>query len=197
MASEGKVWFGISHVVYALDDDGAVGDEWKELPGARTLTVEAENSQNNFYADNMIYWVSSTSSSSTFTLELARVTDEAMHDLFGYTDDAVSGLTLQAANVQFPTFTLGYQYEGDTDTLRGVKYGCTFTQFPENHTTTEDSTEPDTVTIDGSIAGKTFTLNNDDIRVVGGYCSNAGTTHAAYDAFYLQPPVPGAAPAAA
>lgn len=188
-----KVRFGASRVVYALETNGVIANTWKTLAGAVQISFTPQNDSNTFYADNMGYYMTTGAASDEFSIELADMTDEAKQDILGFVVDATSGLFIEPVNASHKTFAMGYQVEGDGNVLRGIKYGCTLNRPSEEHNTTTDSTDPDTLTLDGTAIGKTFTVDGEPIPVLGGYCTNAGDTHAAFDAFYTKPPQPGVA----
>ena len=137
--------------------------------------------------------MTSGAASDEFSIELADMTDQAKRDILGYIVDEVSGLSIEPVNAEHKTFAMGYQVEGDGNVLRGIKYGCTLNRPSEEHNTTTDSTDPDTLTLDGTAIGKTFTVDGEPIPVLGGYCTNAGDSHLAFDKFYTKPPQPGVA----
>ena len=188
-----KVRFGASRVVYALETNGVIANTWKTLAGAVQISFTPQNDSNTFYADNMGYYMTTGAASDEFSIQLADMTDEAKQDILGFVVDATSGLFIEPVNASHKTFAMGYQVEGDGNVLRGVKYGCTLNRPSEEHNTTTDSTDPDTLTLAGTAIGKTFTVDGEPIPVLGGYCTNAGDTHAAFDAFYTKPPQPGVA----
>lgn len=195
MASEtNKVRFGVSNARYALElEEGGFG-EWKHLAGAVNVEFSPQGSQNIFYADNMGYYTSNPNATDQISIELADLTDEAKMDLLGYELDETSGLLLEPTNAIRVPFAFGYQVEGDGNTLRGVRYGGTLSRPSETHSTTSDSVEPQTQTIEGTFIGKTFEVNGEERAFIGGACTNAGTSHAAYDAFWTAVPQPGVAP---
>ena len=188
-----KVRFGASRVVYALETNGVIANTWKTLAGAVQISFTPQNDSNTFYADNMGYYMTTGAASDEFSIELADMTDEAKQDILGFIVDDTSGLFIEPVNASHKTFAMGYQVEGDGNVLRGIKYGCTLNRPSEEHNTTTDSTDPDTLTLDGTAIGKTFTVDGEPIPVLGGYCTNAGDTHAAFDAFYTKSPQPGVA----
>lgn len=147
-----------------------------------------------FYADNMGYYTASAAATDQISIELADLTDQAKVDLLGYVQDDTSGLLYEPVNAIRKPFAFGYQVEGDGNTLRGVRYGGTLSRPTESHSTTTDSTDPDTFTIEGTFVGKTFTINGDDVPIIGAACTNAGDTHLAYDKFFTVVPQPGVAP---
>jgi phi13 family phage major tail protein len=188
-----KVRFGASHVVYAIETDGVISSTWTDLAGAVQISFSPQNSSNTFYADNMGYYMTTGAASDEFSIELADMTDAAKQDILGYIVDDVSGLFIEPVNADHKTFAMGYQVEGDGNVLRGIKYGCTLNRPSEEHNTTTDSTDPDTLTLEGTAIGKKFTVDGELLPVLGGYCTNAGDTPAAFDKFYVKPPQPGVA----
>ena len=192
-ATEDKVEFGVEHVVYALDeDDGSVGDTWVDLAGAVELNIEASSNENIFYADDGPYYTFYGNQSDSFTLNIARLPEQAKIDLLGYERDATSGGLLKPTMYKPKSFTLGYEYKGDTNDYRGIKYGCTLAVPTENHTTTNESTEANTVELTGTSIGKVFTVGNEEKRYGGAYWKTGDT---GFSKFYTTPPQPGVAPA--
>ena len=190
--TEGKIEIGISHIVYALDKpDGSVGETWKPMAGAVQLQVEPQGSTNNFYADNSAYYTSYGASSDNFTLEIARLTDEAKIDLLGHVRDSVNGGLGEPANAKPKMFTMGFQYEGDTDVVRGLKYGCTLSRPSSTHNTTTESSDPDTITLDGSAIGKTFTVDGEEVKYINYAFKSSDENDDGFKYFYTKPITPG------
>ncbi len=192
--AENKVRFGASNVRYALEDGQGGYGQWKRLAGTVQISFEPQGSQNTFYADNVGYFISNGSSSDTISVEIADLTDQAKIDLLGYKQDATSGLLYEPVVSERKPFALGFQVEGDANHMRGVRYGGTLNRPSEAHNTTTDSTDPDTLTIEGTFVGKTFTVGGEEIPILGAACTDAGETHDAYDKFWKAVPVPGVAP---
>ena len=70
------VRFGLSNVTYATatyDGTDITYGDVKKLPGAVTLTLDASGDLTSFYADDIVYFASSTSNGYTGTLEVANV----------------------------------------------------------------------------------------------------------------------------
>lgn len=192
--ADNKVRFGASNVRYALETENGFG-EWKRLAGTVQISFDPQGSQNTFYADNTGYFISNGAATDSISIELADLTDEAKVDLLGFVQDETSGLLYEPVNSVRKPFALGFQVEGDATTLRGVRYGGTLNRPSEAHNTTTDSTDPDTLTIEGTFVGKTFVVGGEDVPVLGAACTNAGDSHEAYDNFWTKVPQPGVAAA--
>lgn len=193
----GKVVYGLKNVHYAIytpGESGAAGTygAWKSIPGAVSLTADADTTQNDFYADDVVYATISASSKETGTIEFACITDEMYTDLFGYSNDTTSGLTYQPTDPMSVTVALGYEVSGNEGKMRGVRYNVQFTDPSQSSNTMTDSTNPDTVTANYTAVGRDFTIGAETVNVLKAHCTNAGTTHEAYDKFWRQVLIPGA-----
>lgn len=193
----GKVVYGLKNVHYAIytpGESGAAGTygAWKSIPGAVSLTADADTTQNDFYADDVVYATISATSRETGTIEFACITDEMYTDLFGYSNDTTSGLTYQPTDPMSVTVALGYEVSGNEGKMRGVRYNVQFTDPSQSSNTMTDSTNPDTVTANYTAVGRDFAIGAETVNVLKAHCTNAGTTHEAYDKFWRQVLIPGA-----
>lgn len=190
-----KVRYGLSNVHYAMwDDENKEYGTPKPLAGAVSISFEPQGSQTNFYADNIVYFVTNASATDTGTLEIADITDQAKKDIFGYTQDSTNtGLSYEVTNATPKSFALLYQVEGDGNTERGVRYNVTASRLSETHSTTNDTVEPQTYSVNYTAVGRDFTIGNATKNVIKGSCNNSGETHAEYDAWFTKVVCPGAA----
>lgn len=199
----GKVIYGLKNVhysVYTPGTNGAAGTygAWKSIPGAVSLSSDADTTQNDFYADDGLYATISASGKETGTIEFAAITAEMYADLFGYATDSTSGLTYQNTEPVGTTFALGYEVSGNEGKMRGVRYNVTFTAPSQSSNTMTDSTNPDTVSVNYTAAGRDFTIGTGTsahtVNVLKAHCTDDGETHAAFDNFWNAVIVPGATP---
>jgi phi13 family phage major tail protein len=199
----GKVIYGLKEVHYSIytpGENGAAGTygPWKRIPGAVSLSADADTTQNDFYADDGVYATLSASGKETGTIEFAAITAEMYADLFGYATDSTSGLAYQNTEPVGTTFALGYEVSGNESKMRGVRYNVTFTPPSQSANTMTDSTNPDTVSVNYTAAGRDFTIGTgtsaQTVNVLKAHCTNEGETHTAYDNFWNAVIIPGAAP---
>ena len=82
-----KVKFGLSNVVMAkmiVGDGGAITyDTPIAIPGAVNLSLEPQGDTNDFYADNVIYFSSSTNQGYEGDLEIAMIPDTIRTTIMG------------------------------------------------------------------------------------------------------------------
>lgn len=152
--AENKVNFGITNVYYAKAtySGGAVSyGSTKRISGAVSIALTSDTSDNPFFADNHIYWRSSSSQGYTGTIEFARLPEDFRKDILGETVDT-NGVILETSSDTTSPFALIFQVEGDEDEEMKLLYYCTVTRPPMDANTMTDSTTPDTVTLDLTVS---------------------------------------------
>ena len=146
-----KIKYGISKCYYAVATDDGTGtltyDTPVALPGAVSLSLEAQGDTNTFYADNIAYFTSSANNGYQGDLELALLPDAFRVDVLGETLDAQKGFYIEKANVPTVEFALLFQFEGDENATRHCMYRCTASRPATNGSTKGESIEPQTESI--------------------------------------------------
>ena len=184
----GKVIYGLKNVHYAIYDS-TTGDygAWKSIPGAVSLSADADTTQNDFYADDVVYATISATARETGTIEFACITDQMYTDLFGYST-ADNGLAYQKTEPTNVTVALGYEVSGNEGKMRGVRYNVTFTAPSQSSNTMTDSTNPDTVSVNYTAIGRDFVVGGVTENVLKGHAKEGS---AAYASFWESVVIPG------
>lgn len=148
-----KVQFGLSNVYYALltesDSTAPTYGTPKRLAGAVTLELSQEGSETNFYADNIEYFRVSQSNGYSGSLELAKINDTALEDLWGFGVDAINNIVYESSDADPKPFALLFQIEGDANEDLYALYKCYATRPNVGSTTiNENGKEPQTQTVD-------------------------------------------------
>jgi len=150
MADSNKIKYGISHCYYAVATIAANGsatyDTPVALPGAVSLSLDAQGDTNIFHADNIAYYTSVANNGYEGELELAKIPDDFLTDILGYTADKNS-ILFEDADAPVVHFALTFQFEGDAHARRHVLYNCTASRPSISGSTKEESIEPQTETI--------------------------------------------------
>lgn len=150
MADTNKVKFGISRCYYAVATIAADGSATyatpKALPGAVSLSLDQQGDTEKFYADNIVYYTSVANNGYEGDLEVAKLTDDFLKDILGYTVDA-NGVLFENAGAAVVHFALMFQFEGDAHARRHVLYNCTCNRPSVSGATKEESVEPQTETV--------------------------------------------------
>lgn len=152
--AENKVRFGLKNVYYAVltESSDSSNNTWaspKAVPGAVSITLDSNSSDGTFYADNVSYYKTFANNGYTGTLEMARITDDMMKDVFGMTLDNTTKVLSEATGVQPKPFALLFQVEGDANQELNILYRVVPTSKPSiGSQTVEETVEPVTQSFD-------------------------------------------------
>jgi len=140
-----KIRYGISNVYYSKITIGTNGTESYAtpvaLPGAVSLSLDAEGDINKYYADNMVYWQQASNNGYSGTLEIALLPDQFRKDILQEEEDN-NGLLVEKNIVATTAFALLFQFEGDENAKRGIMYNCPVTRPSIAGQTKEDAVSP-------------------------------------------------------
>lgn len=146
--AENKVQFGLKNVHYAVisvSDQGVVSFGTPvAVPGAVTLTLDPQGDVTPFYADNVTYYQSIANNGYSGDLEMARIPDQMLKDIWGLTEGTTSKVLTEKANAEPKAFALLYQIDGDADQQCYVLYNCTGTRPGIGSTTNTATKDPQT-----------------------------------------------------
>lgn len=151
MANENKVQFNLKNVHYAVLTEtktgGATTYSWGSpvaVPGAVNLNLEQQGEITKFYADGIVYYQSPVNNGYKGDLEMARIIDKMLQDVWGMTLGTTSKVLTENANTEAKAFALLFQIDGDADEDCYVLYNCTGTRPAIAAKTKEDTKEPQT-----------------------------------------------------
>lgn len=179
-----KIKYGIKNVYYAVATDNGAGvltyATPVAIPGAVSLSLDAQGDTNSFYADNIIYFTSSANNGYQGDLEVALLPDNFREDVLGETVDD-NGLLVEMANADTVEFALLFQFEGDDKAARHCLYRCTASRPAVSGSTKEESIEPQTE----SVTITAMPRINDE--VVKSKCLEGGTGYSSWFTSVVEP----------
>ena len=183
-----KVRFGLKNCHYAkatFDEDGNVTyAKPVRLPGAVSLSLDPEGENENFYADDIVYYVLNNNAGYEGDLELALIPEEFLKDILHEEEDA-NGVLTENANNEFERFALLFEFTGDKNAIRQVLYCCSASRPSVEGETKEDEKEVQTEEL--SIIASA--LANGAVKAK----TSSNTSKAVYDAWYdavYEPTIP-------
>ena len=183
-----KVRFGLKNCHYAkatFDEDGNVTyAKPVRLPGAVSLSLDPEGENENFYADDIVYYVLNNNAGYEGDLELALIPEEFLRDILHEEEDA-NGVLTENANNEFERFALLFEFTGDKNAIRHVLYCCSASRPSVEGETKEDEKEVQTEEL--SIIASA--LANGAVKAK----TSSNTSKAVYDAWYdavYEPTIP-------
>ncbi len=189
-----KVKFGLNNVHYAKITGWSADGKTPtfatpvRIPGAVSLSLDANGEAENFYADNGVYYVINNNSGYEGDLEIALVTTDFATDILGETLDE-NGVLVERTDAELTEFALGFEFEGDKNKIRHWMYRCSASRPTTEGNTTEESTEVKTETL----SLKATALPTREVKVKTCENTDETTYNNWYDAVYMPtitPPSP-------
>jgi len=145
------------------------------LPGAVSLSLDPEGENENFYADDIVYYVLNNNAGYEGDLELALIPEEFLKDILHEEEDE-NGVLAENANNTFERFALLFEFTGDKKAIRHVLYCCSASRPSVEGETKEDEKEVQTEEL-SLIASA---LANGFVKAK----TSTNTSKAVYDAWY-------------
>ena len=146
-----KVKFGLNKVHYAkilsFDDEGVpTFAEPVRIPGAVSLSIDAEGEASNFYADDGVYYVLNNNSGYTGDLEIALVPLDFATDILGEKLDK-NGVLSEINTAEIAQFALLFEFSGDKNQIRHCLFCCSASRPATESSTIEAEKEVKTETL--------------------------------------------------
>ncbi|MBU5254195.1 phage tail protein [Lysinibacillus capsici] len=145
--AENKVQFGIKNVHYAVVTEGADGTVTYgtpvPFPGATALNLDPKGEQSDFYADDRVYYTSSTNSGYEGTLTVAALLQQFRVDVLG-DELSTDGVLTENADAKPKKIALLFEFDGDVKATRHALYNVTVSRPGMSGETKTETTEPGT-----------------------------------------------------
>ncbi len=151
---ENKVKYNIKnvHVAKQTETVGNGGevkytyDTPKNIPGAVSISLDAEGEISKFYADGIVYFKAAANNGYSGDLEIALVPSWFREEILNEKKDA-NGVLVEKADQSVENFALLFEFDGDVKGIRRCIYNCTCTRPSMASETKEDTIEPGTETL--------------------------------------------------
>lgn len=150
---ENKVKYNIKNVHVAKQTETVTEEgttytytDPKNIPGAVSISLDAEGEISTFYADGIAYFVTSANNGYSGDLEMALIPSWFRVEILNETEDTNKVLVENANNSTNP-FALLFEFDGDVKAIRRCLYNCTCTRPSIESETKEETVEPGTETL--------------------------------------------------
>ena len=153
MNKENKIKFNIKNVHVAKQTETVTEtgttynyEDPKRIPGAVSISMDAEGEISTFYADGIAYYVTSANNGYSGDLEMALIPSWFREEILNETKDA-NGVLVENSNNGTNPFALLFEFDGDAKAIRRCMYNCTCTRPSIESETKEETVEPGTETL--------------------------------------------------
>lgn len=196
-ANENKVHFGLKRVtIWPLTEvtnpqTGVVTTSYGapiSWPGAVSLDLSNNASQEDFYADDGVYYVTSSASSYEGDYESANVPRAFKKSIYGDIEDS-NGALIEVKNSITKYFAMAYETSGDIGGQRTIFYKCSASRPSAGSATLEDGTEVQTqsVTIKAIARADSVNIGGEDRNMIQATLQKG---QPGYDTFFEAPYTP-------
>lgn len=150
-----KVKYGLKNVYAAVMTETVTEgvstytyEDPKLIPGAVNMSLNAEGDSTPFYADNIVYFRTTTNNGYSGDLEIALVPEWFREEILNEEKDTKNVFIERSDRGEPVHFALLFQFEGDEKAIRHVLYNCSVSGRPSvSSQTKEDSVAPVTETL--------------------------------------------------
>ena len=149
--SKNKVKYNLKNVHAAkmtVTDEGAFTYAAPQaIPGAVSISLDAEGETSPFYADGIVYFRSTTNNGYSGDLEIALIPEWFRTEILKEKLDANGVLVERIDNAETEKFALLFEFDGDVNAIRHVLYNCSASRPSIESETREETIEPGTETL--------------------------------------------------
>lgn len=145
-----KVKYNLKNAHYAMlqtSEEGVVSFGTPvALPGAVSISLDANGEPENFYADGTAYYVINNNMGYDGDLELAMIPEDFRVSALNETLDD-NKVLIEEANSELNRFSLLFEFDGDVKHIRHVLYNCSASRPGIEGKTNEESRDVQTETL--------------------------------------------------
>lgn len=183
--TKNKVKYNLKNVHFAkatfTDGGGVSFAKPKPIPGAVSLSLDANGEPENFYADGIAYYVINNNMGYKGDLTLALIPEDFRTEILNEQKDE-QGVLVENINAQLEHFALLFEFDGDQRQVRHVLHNCTASRPKIEGKTIEEKKEVQTEALTLSATP----LSNGVVKAKTG----DETSQEAYDNWYQEVYIP-------
>lgn len=143
-----KVKYNLKNVHAAkltkTEDGGYTYETPKAIPGAVSISLDAEGDSSPFYADGIVYFRSTANNGYSGDLDIALIPEWFRTEILKEALDKNGVLVESATVTEMEKFALLFEFDGDVRCIRHVLYNCSASRPSIESETKEDAIEPGT-----------------------------------------------------
>lgn len=146
--ADNKVVFGLKNAHYSIITEEVDGAHTYATPikleGAVEITLEPKGESTDFYADDRLFYTTTSNQGYTTTLTIANISREFKTEVLGETLGDTDKILTENANAKPRKIAFAFEFDGDEKAVRHVLYYCTVARPSLTSATRTETAEPTT-----------------------------------------------------
>lgn len=143
--AENKVVFGLKNAHYSVITDTAGVHTYGTpvaLLGSIEITLEPKGEPSDFYADDILFYTTTSNQGYTATLSIASLNEAFRKDVMGEILEATDLVMTEKSDAKPKQIAFMFEFDGDVKAVRHVLYNCTVTRPSITSATKTETAEP-------------------------------------------------------
>ena len=145
--ADNKVLYGLKNVHYSIiSEDPETGAVVYGVPiplkGATEISLEPRGETSDFYADDMLYYTTTTNAGYECTLTVANITNEFRQEVLGEELEGTDSVMTENTNQRAKKIAFMFEFDGDQKAVRHCLYNCTVTRPSLTSASKTETAEP-------------------------------------------------------
>lgn len=145
--ADNKVVFGLKNVHYSIISEDEITSELVystpvALKGATEISLDPRGETSDFYADDMLYYTTSTNAGYEATLTVANIPNDFRKDVLGETMGDTDKVMTENTNAKAKKIAFMFEFDGDQKAVRHCLYNVTVTRPSLTSATKTETAEP-------------------------------------------------------
>lgn len=145
---ENKVVFGLRNAHYSVITEGEGGVQTYATPvallGAVEISLDPKGDQNDFYADDTLFYTTVSNQGYETTLTIANISKDFRIDVLGEALEGTDNVLTESNLVKPKQIAFMFEFDGDQKAVRHVLYNCTVARPSISSATKTETAEPKT-----------------------------------------------------
>jgi phi13 family phage major tail protein len=143
---ENKIVFGLKNCHYSVitEDEAGVHTYGAVVPlkGAVEISLEPRGETSDFYADDILYYTTTTNAGYEAALTIANITREFRTDVLGEELETPNNILTESTTQKNKRIAFMFEFDGDIKAVRHLLYNCTVTRPTLTSASKTETAEP-------------------------------------------------------
>jgi phi13 family phage major tail protein len=144
--ADNKIIYGLKNAHYSVITEEAEGTHTYATPvpllGSVEISLEPKGEQTDFYADDTLFYTTTSNQGYETTLTIANISNDFKTDVLGEILEATDLVLTETTTARPKKIAFMFEFDGDQKAVRHVLYNCTVSRPTITSATKTEAAEP-------------------------------------------------------